>query len=239
MTSANGSLSIVVPVRNEEAILAGQTEAMVDGLAARGLEYELILVENGSSDHTRSVCESVALRHPEIRVISRPEGDYGAALKLGIQSAIKDWVIIFNVEFWSLEFIDIARVALQTRALVIGSKSAPGAHDERPLGRRWVTRSYNLLLKILWGFDGTDTHGMKAFHRAQLLPIVDQCRCTGFVFDTEFVLRCQRASIAKLELPTNARELRGPGARSLLARVPGVLSNLWILWLALRFGPRN
>lgn len=238
MPSSSGSLSVVVPVRNEETILSGQIQAMVDGLAAREIEYELLLVENGSTDRTLAECERLAVRHPCIRVYTRREGDYGQSLKLGILKASKEWVVIFNVEFWSLEFVDIARVALRTRWLVIGSKSAPGAHDERPLVRRWVTRLYNLLLKFLWGFDGTDTHGMKAFRRAELLPIVEKCRCTGFVFDTELVLRCQRAAIPKIELPTNAKELRAPSAGSLLARVPGVLGNLWILWLETRSGQR-
>ncbi len=236
MPSSIESLSVVVPVRNEETILSSQIQAMVDGLAARQIDYELILVENGSTDRTLAECEDLAVRHPRVKILTRAKGDYGESLKLGILKASKDWVVIFNVEFWSLEFIDIARVALRTRWLVIGSKSAPGAHDERPLIRRWVTRSYNLLLKFLWGFDGTDTHGMKAFRRTELLPIVEKCRCTGFVFDTEFVLRCQRATIPKIELPTNAKELRAPSARSLLARVPGVLGNLWTLWLGTRSG---
>lgn len=143
-------------------------------------------------------------------------------------------MIVFNVEFWSLEFVEIALAALQTREMVIGSKSAPGAHDERPALRRLITRTYNLMLHWMWGFDGTDPHGMKAFRRGALAPIVEVCRSSGFVFDTELVLRAQRAGVSKIELPTDARELRAPSNRSLFRRVPGVLANLLRLWRGLR-----
>ncbi|MCX6027122.1 MAG: glycosyltransferase family 2 protein, partial [Chloroflexi bacterium] len=176
----------------------------------------------------------LAQRVPGVRVLALPQGDYGLALRHGILQARNDVVIVFNVEFWSLEFVEIALAALQTREMVIGSKSAPGAHDERPALRRLITRTYNLMLHWLWGFDGTDTHGMKAFHRRTLAPIVEVCRSSGFVFDTELVLRAQRAGVSKIELPTDARELRAPSNRSLFRRVPGVLANLLRLWRGMR-----
>jgi hypothetical protein len=163
-----------------------------------------------------------------------PQGDYGLALRHGILQARNDVVIVFNVEFWSLEFVEIALTALHTREMVIGSKSAPGSHDERPALRRLITRTYNLVLHWLWGFDGTDTHGMKAFRRETLAPIVAVCRSSGFVFDTELVLRAQRRGISKIELPTDVRELRAPSTQSLFRRVPGVLANLLRLWRGLR-----
>ena len=234
MTHPVNSLSVVVPVHNEEAILESQVTAMAAGLARLGRPFELLIVENGSTDRTLRLGQDLAKRVPGVRVLTRPEGDYGLALRHGILQARNDVVIVFNVEFWSLEFVDIALAALQTREMVIGSKSAPGAHDERPALRRTITRTYNLMLRWLWGFDGTDTHGMKAFHRAALAPIVEVCRSSGFVFDTELVLRAQRAGVSKIELPTDARELRAPSNRSLFRRVPDVLANLLRLWRGLR-----
>jgi len=233
MTHSISSLTIVVPVHDEEAILVGQVTAMASGLATLGRPFELLIVENGSSDRTPALADELASRIPSVRVLALPQGDYGLALRQGILDARNDVVIVFNVEFWSLEFVEIALAALQTRDMVIGSKSAPGAHDERPWLRRTITRTYNLMLHLLWGFDGTDTHGMKAFHRAALAPIAQACRSSGFVFDTELVLRAQRAGLSKIELPTDAKELRAPTTRSLFRRVPGVLSNLLRLWRGL------
>jgi glycosyltransferase involved in cell wall biosynthesis len=227
------SLSIVVPVHNEQAILADQVLAMRAELARLGCVYEILLVENGSTDGTLAAAEALTRVHPEIRLISVGVADYGVALRRGILDARRDVVIIFNVEFWSEEFVSIALAALQTRSLVIGSKSAPGARDDRPVVRLVVTRLYNLCLRWFWGFRGTHTHGMKAFNRVEVVPFVEQCRCTGFVFDTELVLRCERAGIRRLELPTDVQEVRAPSLGSLLARVPSVVRNLVMLWRVL------
>jgi glycosyltransferase involved in cell wall biosynthesis len=230
MAASNPSISIVVPVHNERAILEEQVLAMRDALAGLPNDYEILLVENGSTDETPAICARLSEAVENVRRLTIPQADYGLALKQGILDAAHDVVVIFNVEFWSVEFVTIALAALQTRSLVIGSKSAPGATDDRPRLRRFITRSYNRSLRVLWGFTGTDTHGMKAFHRVDVVPLALACRCTGFVFDTELVLRCERAGLRRLELPTDVREIRAPSSVSLLKRVPSVLVNLGRLW---------
>jgi glycosyltransferase involved in cell wall biosynthesis len=228
------SITIVVPVHNEDAILEAQVLAMRSALERLPNEHEILLIENGSSDGTAAIGRRLAGAFPVIRLVAIARPDYGFALRRGILEARHDLVIIFNVEFWSIEFVSIAVAALQTRVLVIGSKSAPGAHDDRPVLRRLITRAYNVCLRAIWGFRGTDTHGMKAFHRLQVAPIVEECQCSGFVFDTELVLRCERAGLRRLELPTDVKEVRAPSLSSLINRVPNVLRNLVTLWRALR-----
>lgn len=217
---------MVVPVHNEASILVSQVREMVDGLRRLARPFELLLVENGSTDATGALGSVLASELAEVRMVTVPVGDYGLALRQGILAAREAVVVIFNVEFWSMEFVRIALAALETRTMVIGSKSAPGAYDDRPFVRLTITRAYNRLLRLAWGFDGTDTHGMKAFWREALLPIVTECVTGGWVFDTELVLRAQRAGISKLELPTDVREVRAPNNAALLRRVPSVLRNL-------------
>ena len=60
--------------------------------------------------------------------------------------------------------------------MVVGSKAMKGASDERPLIRRAATRVLNGMLRVALGFRGTDTHGLKAFRRATLLPVVERVR---------------------------------------------------------------
>ena len=228
------SISIVVPVHNEQAILEEQVTSMHAALERLECLHEIVLVENGSTDDTARICARLQAEHPAIHHVTIPDADYGLALREGILRARHEVVVIFNVEFWSTEFVAIALTALQTRELVIGSKSAPGATDDRPLLRRLITRSYNHCLRIGWGFSGTDTHGMKAFRHSVVAPIAEACKCTGFVFDTELVLRCERAGLKRLELPTDVREVRPPSVPSLFRRVPGVARNLVTLWKSVR-----
>ena len=53
--------------------------------------------------------------------------------------------------------------------MVVGSKAMKGASDQRPLFRRAATRVINGMLRVALDFRGTDTHGLKAFHRETLL----------------------------------------------------------------------
>lgn len=233
MIKPTPSISIILPVHNEQDILFDQASSMIQLIREVGCSFELILVENGSTDRTLEICLDLGNLYPEVCIVKLSIGDYGIALKRGIQSASNDVIIIFNVEFWNTEFVDISLAALRSRTIVIGSKSAPGAFDERPFLRRLVTKSYNMMLRLIWGFDGTDTHGMKAFWRTPLLSVVEECKTTSWVFDTEFVIRAQRAGHSKIELPTDVQEIRAPSVGSLARRVPSVLRNLVILWINL------
>jgi glycosyltransferase involved in cell wall biosynthesis len=234
------TVSILLPVHDEARILAGQTRALLAGLRERGFSFELLLIENGSHDGSAEVCRALAAESPEVRVVSLPVGDYGLALRAGIEAARMQAVVVFNVDFWSLDFLERSLVQLRTATLVVGSKAAAGAHDQRPLSRRLVTRAYNRVLRLLWGFEGTDTHGMKAFLREPMLPLAAQCSTRHFIFDTELVLRAQRAGLQRVELPTDVEELRAPSWKSLSRRVNPVLRNLLALLLVVPPGnPRS
>ena len=79
--------------------------------------------------------------------------------------------------------------------LVIGSKLAVGAADERPLFRHAASIAYSTMLKVMLGFRGTDTHGLKAFRRLALLDTVRACLVDKDVFASEFVIRADRGGV--------------------------------------------
>jgi len=109
--------------------------------------------------------------------------------------------------------------------MVVGSKAAKGASDRRPLLRRLATRVHNKLLKVLVGFRGTDTHGLKAFRRDQLAPVVRACVVDRDVFASELVIRAWRQGLKVVEIPVQLHEKRQPSVH-LLRRVPNVLKNV-------------
>ena len=65
--------------------------------------------------------------------------------------------------------------------------------DQRPLIRRVATRVHNGLLRLVLDFKGTDTHGLKAFERERLLPVVNACVVDRDVFASELVIRAWRS----------------------------------------------
>ncbi len=244
MTVRVPDVSIVIPVYNEEGILReAVTElrrglaAVRDDLGAPDLQFEIILAENGSRDRTVDLARGLADEMPDVRTFSLGEPNYGKALRQGILMARGDLVICDEIDLCDTDFYRRSLALLRARGceLVVGSKAMRGAKDERPLLRRTATRVINEMLRISLDFHGTDTHGLKAFRRARLEPIVHECVIDRDLFASELVIRAGRADVSIIEIPVRLEEKRPP-AINLVKRVPGVLKGLAKLTWVIRFG---
>lgn len=220
-------VSIVIPVYNEEAILQAAVVDLIDRLQEFDWPYELILAENGSSDRTVEIAVALAERFPQVRTFSYGQPNYGAALKKGILDARGEFVICDEIDLCDTEFYAAALPLLRSGEadLVVGSKAARGARDERPALRRMGTRVINGLLRVTLDFQGTDTHGLKAFRREPLIPVVHACVVDRDMFASEFVIRAGRMGRRVVEIPVAVQEKRPPTI-NLIRRVPNVLKNV-------------
>ncbi len=231
-------VSIVIPVYNEAGILAESVEGLVAALGAHGWRFEIVVAENGSKDDTAAIGHALAAEHPEVVVLSCPEPNYGGALRRGIAMARGTYVICEEIDLCDVEFHARALDILRSGAadMVVGSKAMRGAHDTRPLRRRVATRVYNGALRLAVGFRGTDTHGLKAFVRAEVGPVAERCVVEHDVFASELVVRAHREGLRVLEIPVDVHEKRAPSIR-LLHRVPRVLKHLGRLMVAIHGSP--
>ncbi len=237
-------VSIVIPVYNEEGILREAVAELMHGfdilrnaLEAPDLTFEVILAENGSKDGTASLAEHLASERTEIRTFSLGEPNYGKALRRGILEATGTWVICEEIDLCDLDFHRRALEHLRHGdcAMVVGSKAMKGASDERPLFRRAATRVINGMLRVALDFRGTDTHGLKAFHRQTLLPVVESCVIDRDLFASELVIRAGLENLHVLEIPIRLHEKRPP-AINLVKRVPNVLRGIAKMTYVIRFG---
>jgi glycosyltransferase involved in cell wall biosynthesis len=228
------TLSVVIPIHNEAAYLPGALSALRAELDALGQTYEVILAENGSSDGTDRVAAGLAAADPaHLRVLSLPEPNYGAAMRAGFRAAAGRWMVNFDIDYFSGDFLRAALDRAETADLVLASKRAPGADDRRSRLRRLGTRGFNLLLRLLFRSRVSDTHGMKMVGRTVVEHVVPFVGSTLDLFDTELVIRAERAGYRIAEVPAVVLEQRE--ARStLLSRVPRTLLGLarirWRLW---------
>ena len=99
--------------------------------------------------------------------------------------------------------------------------------------RHAASVAYTGLLRVMFGFRGTDTHGLKAFRREALLDVVRACVVDRDVFASELVIRAYRSDVRVVEVPVRVVEKRPPSI-NLLSRIPGVLRNLVRLTWAIR-----
>ena len=234
--------SFVIPVYNEEGLLTSAVNDLVVSLADTmpDLAYEIIVTENGSTDDTLEIAYRLERRYEQVRALHSPEPNYGRALRRGILEARGTYVLCDEIDICDVDFhrraLDILRAGQAD--MVIGSKAHRDAQDQRPLVRRTATMVLNQLLRVLLDFHGTDTHGLKAFHRESLLPVLRRCIVDKDIFASEFVIRTERARLRVMEIPVVIHEKRPPSI-NLYKRVPTVLRNLAKLTWAIRVRGRD
>jgi glycosyltransferase involved in cell wall biosynthesis len=237
---ADPQISIVIPIYNEQAILHAAVVDLRERLKPLGWSYEIILAENGSKDRTVAIGHELAAKYAstsegQVKIISLGEPNYGKALKQGILLARGNLVLCDEIDLCDTDFHKRAVDILETGEadMVIGSKLAVGAADERPLIRHAASIAYSTLLKVMLGFRGTDTHGLKAFRRLALLDVVRSCLVDKDVFASEFVIRADRAGIGIKEVPVQIIEKRPPSI-NLFKRVPNVMKSVAKLTWSIR-----
>ena len=235
MTTNSPRITVVMPAYNEVEILATSVKEVVTGLRERGTSFEVLVVENGSSDGTLGLAQEIAAELGEVRVEHRDEADYGRALRAGLLAASGDAVVNFDADYFDLDFLDAAVTKVLSEggpAIVVGSKRAAGATDTRVPLRKAATWVFSTILRVAFGLKVSDTHGMKAMRRAAVTPYAERCFSGQDLFDTELILRVERAGLGTGEIPVAVHELR-PARSSFLSRVPRTLRGLCKLRIAL------
>lgn len=230
-------LTIVIPVYNEAALIRSALIDLIDQTRAHCTDFEVRVSANGCVDDTEAQVRELMPRFPELKLLASPEANYGRALRQGIESAEGELVICEEIDLCDGDFHRRALALLRQGEcdFVVGSKRMAGSADKRPLLRRAATGVISGMLRVGLGFRGTDTHGLKAFVRADTLPVVAACTVERDLFASELVIRAQRAGLRVREIPVTIAEKRPPSVQ-LMRRVPRVLGDLGRLMHTL--GPR-
>ena len=218
------SLSILIPVHNEAEILERTVAGVVDGVQRLDLDWwELFICENGSSDDTQAIAERLARETPGVKVISRREPDYGAAMRDGFLRARGDVIVNFDADYYDIDFLQ--RAFCSDADVVVASKSLKGSEDTRVLLRRLASRAFGWLVRRLLGLRVTETHGMKLFVRSSTQHLAASVGSTRDLFDTELIARAEWAGLKITELPIRTIEMRHSRS-GILRRVPRTIWGL-------------
>ena len=229
--------TIIIPVHNESGFIGPALNRIRQQVDAVSSFYRIILVENGSTDSTHAEAVAQADVDPRIEVIRLPAPDYGLAIRTGMEGAEdRGWLVVFDIDYYSGPFVARVITLAQDHDVVIGSKRALGSQDLRPWIRRLATRVFNLLLRKVVGSDLSDTHGIKAVRASVAQELLPDVRLTKDLFDTELILRAERAGYRIVEVPVIVEEMR-EARSSLLRRIPRTVRGLATLRRSLQTAP--
>jgi len=192
------SISTIIPVWNEAEAIEIAVATVHEFLAAHFTDFEILIVESGSTDGSVEICDRLAERMPAVQVIHEGAAKgFGSALRLGYASASKDlvWVVSADLPF-PLDKLLAAVPLLADHDAVLSFR----VEDERGLFRRFQSVLYNSLAKALLGL--TVRHVNSTF-KVYRRPVIQSLPLTadGWLIDTEIVYRLQSAGARLAELP--------------------------------------
>lgn len=228
VNSIRPTITVVIPVHNEATFLPGALGRLFEEIGTVNADIAVLIAENGSTDNTAELVRDAMLKYPNLGLLQLPTPDYGAAMRDGFLRADTEWVANFDIDYFSGEFLTNALALAGSADIVLASKRAEGADDKRSLTRRFATWTFNQILRFALSSGVSDTHGMKLLRKTLVDDIAPHVISTTDLFDTELVVRAERAGYRIAELPASVEELR-ESKSNLLKRVPRTLKGVWTI----------
>jgi len=201
---AKPELSLVMPAYNEEDHI-GLIIERVDSFVGRlGLDYELIVVDDGSIDNTKTKVNDYAGTNGHVKVVGYSNNvGKGFALRTGFSHAVGD-VVVFMDGDADIDPKQVSRYieALKDADVVVASKWHPQSKVETPLVRRFLSHGFNVLVKLLVGLRLSDTQtGLKAIRRDAFLDVFPRLTVKRYAFDVEMLALANLLGLRIVELP--------------------------------------
>jgi len=192
------SLSVILPAYNEEANVASAVERVSKVMQSLGMDYEIILVNDGSRDRTGEIARELQTRIPHFKLVEHfPNRGYGGSLKAGFAAATCDW-IAFTPSDNQFDFREISLLlARSTKADIV---SGYRANRRDPFVRRLNALGWNSVVRLLFGYLCRDIDcGFKLFRR-ELLERV-HIESNGAMIDTEFLAGARARGYTLTDVP--------------------------------------
>lgn len=211
-------VSIVVPAYEEQERLGDSIHKILAYLTEAGINGELIVVDDGSSDATAEIARSACAKFPDAdtKVIRYEENrGKGFAVKTGLLAVSAD-IALFSDADLSTPIEEMPKlvdqivsgdydVAFGSRAL---DRSLIGTHQ--PWRREQGGRVMNLIIKTMSGLPFFDTQcGFKAFNMIKFRPLLDLMTIDRFGFDVEFLFVAKHRGLRLAEIPVRWNNVEG------------------------------
>ncbi len=196
-------LSLVIPVYNEENNIEGLVRTCQEYFGRTGLRYEIILVDDGSTDGSADRIRSVLSDRVRKVTLNKNTGK-GAAVRSGILTAEGEYLFFTDSDLaYGLEVIpEMANLLKEGADLVLGSRAlASGSYGDYPLIRRVASHIYSGIITAFSGVDYDTQCGVKGFRKDSAVRIFRDLHTDGYAFDLEVILLAEKEGMTISQYP--------------------------------------
>jgi dolichol-phosphate mannosyltransferase len=220
-------LSLVIPAHNEEPIIRQAVEEAVAALRGLEIDYEVIVVDDGSTDRTREVALEASRNLAQVRVISLPHNiGYAGALRRGFREARYELVAFTDADC-QFDLEELGRLLPLARTADIACGIRVDRQD--PWRRKVYSKGFNILARTLLGTGVTDCDcALKIFRRDWVNSA--GLEADGFFFNAELLTRARQAGLSVAEVGVTHRPRQGGTSKVSIGHVLPVLKTLLGFW---------
>jgi glycosyltransferase involved in cell wall biosynthesis len=229
------SLSVVIPMYNEEAYVDRSVAAARAALEEMGCEWEILVVDDASTDGTGARADALAAADSRVRVIHNPVNRrLGGTLRAGFAAASKELVFYTDADLP----VDLGQLPRAVRLLEYQQADLLAGYrfdrTSEGLHRALYTIGYHVLIRLLFGLRIRDVNfAFKLFRRSLLQRI--ELKSEGSFIDAEMLLRARRAGAVMIQLGLDYfPRTRGPSKLSSLGVIAAILREMTEQWRELR-----
>lgn len=201
-------LSVVIPVYNERRKIQTDLTKASEYLHSRGYPYEIVVVDDGSTDQTVEEIQRFQQQHPHIRLVSyTPNRGKGHAVRTGVLHASGIYILFVDaghcVPYQELE--KGLRLLQNGSDVAIGSRALTDScvMVKQPRYRQIGSSVFQMIIR--YGFGLRDVHdtqcGFKLFRRDVACALFGEQRIDGFMFDLETLLNAKHRGYRVKEFP--------------------------------------
>lgn len=211
-------ISFIIPAYNEGEKIYKNLLECLRVVRRYGVPFELVVVNDGSSDNTIQEIRRAAAHNPEVVPVSYAQNaGKGNALKVGARRASGNLVVFMDADLeihpkHAMKFMYMLKA---TEAdVVIGSKRHPDSKVDYPTKRKFLSWGYHLLIKIMFNLDVTDTQpGFKLFRKDVLDKEINKVEAQRYAFDLDLLVNVKADGYKIVEAPIELNFSRTCGGR--------------------------
>ena len=216
MEKSRLSIAAIMPIYNEADCLAENFDKVVNFFESHFLDFEIIVVESGSTDGSDKFLASRAEGNKNVRVIREgSRNGFGSAVRLGLKAATKDLVCVQTIDLpYDLKYLAKAAELLQRVDYVLSYRSTDG----RSCKRRLLTFIYDLLVRAIIRVKVKNVNSALKVYKTPILKNLE-LHSAGWTLDAEVLMKLSNTTLKFERIPVPYTE-RTSGTSTIVFGTP-------------------